>query len=506
MRLYDLVAGCPVPIQVRGDGNVDIVGVVDDSRQVGAGDLFVARMGAHTHGACFLAEAIRRGAAAILTETPVPAAANGCASLYTEQPAAALGFLAHRIRGEPARQMSIFAVTGTNGKTTITYLVRSVMAAAGRHCGLIGTVQIDDGRQVVDSAMTTPGPVELARWLAAMCDHGVTAVALEASSHALAQNRLAGLNVHVAMFSNLTGDHLDYHGSMEAYAAAKARLFEALLPESFAVVNADDPYARRMVQASPARVVSYGLDQKADFSATIRQLDAAGMDLLLRGPHDEPRAMRSHLVGRHNALNILCAAAAARCAGVSWPHILAGVQNVTGVPGRLQPVAPAGVNPADLPFHVVVDYAHTHDALANVLRAIRPWTRGRIICLFGCGGDRDAAKRPQMAAVAEGLANVTIVTSDNPRSEDPDEIIRMICTGFSTSMGARLHVQPDRAKAIALAIKMAEPGDVVLLAGKGHEKYQIVRGVKRPFDDVEEARRALAQRYPPVATNTRKVR
>ena len=355
---------------------------------------------------------------------------------------------------------------------------------------MIGTVQLDDGTQVTPSEMTTPGPVELAELLVRMRDNGVSQCVLEVSSHALHQERVAGIDFKVGIFTNLTGDHLDYHHTMENYAAAKALLFENLGAAATAVINSDDPWGQRMVENCKAKVLRLSLKGPADWVARIVAMDIQGMTLELAGPGVEAR-FRSPLVGRHNAYNSLMAAAAAYSQGVPIETVVAGLQAMTGVPGRLQAVrAAAG---AALPFQVFVDYAHTHDALENVLTALRSTMRGgtgKLICLFGCGGDRDRIKRPKMAAVAERLADRVVVTSDNPRTEDPQVIIAEVLQGISGP--GKVSVEPDRRAAIRLAIGMAEAGDVVLLAGKGHENYQIIGSTKRHFDDVEEAQAALS--------------
>ncbi len=499
MRLSNLLKLVPLALCRRiGDGgDVDpiIQRVVEDSRTVRAGDLFVARPGVKNNGQQFIAEAIAHGAVAVVTDEPhiVPTAAH-VAVLQCVQPAPALGFLAQAIHEFPARDMKLLAITGTNGKTTITYLLRNILRRAGISCGLLGTVQVDDGHAVMDSSMTTPGPVELAALLARMREHGVRAVALEASSHALSQDRLAGLNIQVAMFSNLTGDHLDYHGSMENYAAAKARLFASLAPEAWAIVNAQDAWSSRMIRDCRAQIWSYGIDGPADFSGTIHAMDSTGMELTIRGPEGMILRVRTGLLGRYNMQNILCAAAASRAAGVESKYIAAGLRSGDLVPGRLQPVVPAGVKREKMPFTVLVDYAHTHDALENVLTAIRGFTTGKIICLFGCGGDRDTTKRPKMAAVAQRLADKIIVTDDNPRTEKSADIIAQIRRGFTGNVADRLTILPDRATAIGYAIAHAEKGDVVLIAGKGHEHYQIIGASRYHFDDVEKAQEALQAR------------
>lgn len=499
MKLSDLMESAIIPLRrMPSDAaTVDpvISRVVEDSRTVQPGDLFVAKAGSKNSGQGFISEAIARGAVAIVTDQPqgVPPQ-DKAAIIACDSPTQALGFLAQAIYNFPARDMKVMAVTGTNGKTTTTYLIRSIMRKASIRCGLIGTVQLDDGKTVVESPMTTPGPVELAALFARMRDHGVQAVALEASSHALAQNRLAGLDVQVAMFSNLTGDHLDYHGTMENYADAKARLFESLAPQAFAIINAQDSWSRRMVRDCRARKISYGIECEADYSCTIGTMNATGMELTISTCTGETLKLQTALVGRHNVQNILCAMAACRAVGVAWDDIISGLQRGDTVPGRLQPVIPAGLRRTELPFSVLVDYAHTHDALENVLTAVRGFTRGKIICVFGCGGDRDATKRPKMAAVAQRLADTIIVTDDNPRTEGSSVIIDQILFGFSGNLGGRVAVIPDRADAIRAAVDAAQPGDVVLLAGKGHENYQIIGTSRYHFDDVEHAQKALTER------------
>ncbi len=499
MKLSQLLKSVSIPLVTisRPDGDSDpvISRVVEDSRTVQSGDLFVARPGGKNNGRNFIAQAVQRGAAAIITDQPHPVPANGSAVMIAcDTPALALGWLAQAIHGFPARSMKLLAVTGTNGKTTTTYLIRNVMQKAGIRCGLIGTVQLDDGRTVVESPMTTPGPVELAALLARMRDNGVRTVAIEASSHALSQDRLAGLDVHVAMFSNLTGDHLDYHGTMENYAAAKARLFESLASDAFAVINAQDTWAARMIRDCRAKSLSYGIDCPADFSCSTPSMYALGMRVSIHAPDGNILDLHTGLVGRHNVQNILCATAACWAVGISPEFIISGLEAGDVVPGRLQPVAPPGVSRANMPFAVLVDYAHTHDALENVLHAMRPFTRRKLLCVFGCGGDRDVTKRPKMAAVAQRLADTIIVTDDNPRTEASSVIIEQIVRGFSADIGDRLLVIPDRAAAIHHAINNAQEGDVVLIAGKGHEKYQMIGTSRYHFDDVEQAQLAISAR------------
>jgi len=354
-------------------------------------------------------------------------------------------------------------------------------------CGLIGTVAIDDGKTRHVAELTTPGAIDLSRLLAAMAANGCEAAVMEASSHALVQGRTQALSFDAAIYTNLTGDHLDYHGDMETYLGAKKILFDQLPPEGVAVLNVDDAYAERIIADCRGKVVRCSAtDAEADYFAKVEKLAADHSRILLRGPGGES-AIALPLPGMHNVMNAMQALAAT--AAVERRVKAADLARCPGVPGRLERVnAGDGAGPT-----VLVDYAHTHDALENVLRALRPITKGRLRVLFGCGGDRDRTKRPKMARAACELADDVIVTSDNPRTEEPQAIIAEILTGVPAGRGD-LTVEPDRAKAIAMIIATAAASDVVLLAGKGHEDYQIIGKTKRHFDDREEAAKALAAR------------
>jgi UDP-N-acetylmuramoyl-L-alanyl-D-glutamate--2,6-diaminopimelate ligase len=466
--------------------NVPVNGVKEDSRQVTAGDLFVARAGTKTDGRAFLADAQKRGAIAAVVAAVDPACS--LPQLVTDDPAGAASRLAHIFFDQPSRSVRLLGITGTNGKTTTTYLLRHILAKCHIPCGMIGTVDIDDGRRCRPAEMTTPSATQIAELLADMRDNGCRACAIEVSSHALDQGRVAGARFAAAAFTNLTRDHLDYHKSMEEYAAAKARLFEMLDGSAFAVLNADDPAAQRMKRDCRGRIVRFGFTSAADYWAEDVTINSSGTRFLLIGPDGSCPASMS-LIGRHNIQNALAAAAVAgRAFGLTTSQIAAALADAAGAPGRLQPVR------AGQPFAVLVDYAHTDDAMENVLTALRPLTRGKLRILFGCGGDRDKGKRPRMAAVAERLADVVYVTSDNPRTEMPLAILTDIVAGFSAAFAQRAIVEPDRRSAIERILSDAQSGDVVLLAGKGHENYQIVGTVKHHFDDVEEATRVLSAR------------
>lgn len=491
ISLHDLIRRVNPRIRLSGVPNIRISGVQEDSRLIRPGDLFIARAGTKTDGSHFVADARARGAVAVVSARRIDGV--DLPQVTIEDPAAA-SVLANAFYGEPSTSMRVVGVTGTNGKTTTTYLIRHLLARAGIRCGLIGTVEIDDGKARRAAEMTTPSATEVARLLAAMRDRGCRACVMETSSHALHQDRVSGVRFAAAAFTNLSGDHLDYHKTRDDYAAAKARLFEMLPADAVACVNVDDEWSGRMIRDTQARVIGWGFASGADYRARDVAISSSGTHFVLVSP-DGRTEVKMQLIGRHNVENALCAAAVVGEAfGLSVHQIAAGLGDAPAAPGRLQAVR------AGQPFAVLVDYAHTDDALENVLSALRPLTRGRLRVVFGCGGDRDRFKRPRMARVAERLADVIYVTSDNPRTENPRAIIDEILSGFSSdtakngASGKKLIVEPDRRAAIERVLADAEPGDVVLIAGKGHENYQIIGTVKHHFDDVEEATRVLRAR------------
>ena len=485
MRLIELMGRLPAS-QVTGgrDGlpDVEVLGVQEDSRRVGTGDVFVARQGHGSDGKAFIADAHKAGAVAVVADGPI----EGCPLpvVIVKDAGTAASLLAHASLGDPTKAMKVLGITGTNGKTTTTFLLRHFLNASGKRCGLIGTCEIDDGERSRPAAMTTPGPVTLAEVMAGMRDKGCDAVAMEASSHALHQGRVAGVQFAASGFTNLSGDHLDYHKTMEAYAAAKAELFRSLPPDAPAVVNAEDEYADRMIEKTPGRAVTFRVGEgEADYAARDLLVTAAGSRFVLKTPDGEAEAHTDH-VGRHNVQNFLCAAAVAgETFGLGAQQLATLIASAPAAPGRLQRVDEGQA------FGVFVDYAHTDDALVNVLKAARAVTKGKLRVVFGCGGDRDKSKRPRMASVAEHGADAVYVTSDNPRTEDPAGIVDDIVAGFENRR--RVSVEVDRRKAIQLAISECDPGDVLVIAGKGHENYQIVGDQKLSFDDAEEARKAL---------------
>jgi UDP-N-acetylmuramoyl-L-alanyl-D-glutamate--2,6-diaminopimelate ligase len=486
MLLHDLLRSFDPEATLSALPNIPVGGVKEDSRQIHPGDLFVARPGTKSDGRDYLADAHQRGAiAAVVAQVD---AACPLPQLPTADPASAASRLAHLFFQEPTQTVRVLGVTGTNGKTTTAYLVRHLLNKSKKRCGLIGTVQIDDTRKAWEATLTTPSGPELAGLIAKMRNHGSRACAMEVSSHALDQGRVAGMRFAAAAFTNLTGDHLDYHKTMDNYAAAKSRLFQMLDADAFAVINAGDTWSDRMIRGCRAKIIRFGFTSASDYRAEEVSITSQGSRFRLRGP-DGVADVSMSLIGEHNIENALTAAALVGSAfGLSVDQIAGGLSDASGAPGRLQAIR------AGQPFAVLVDYAHTDDALENVLNALRPLTKGSLRVLFGCGGDRDRTKRPRMAAIAQKLADVVYVTSDNPRTETPAAIINEIGGGFSADFRPQVIVEPDRRRAIERVLAESSAEDVVLIAGKGHENYQIVGSVKHHFDDVEEATRVLSAR------------
>jgi len=519
VRLGELVRGLHPAPDVGAAAGVEVTGVAYDSRRVKAGDLFVAVVGTVSDGHAFAADAARRGARAVAVQAGWPAAreaaaaatAAGAAAFAVDDARRALALLSARFHGYPALRLRLIGITGTNGKTTSTYLVRAALRQAGRRAGLIGTVQnfvVDEPRPVEH---TTPESADLQALLAEMVAGGAGAAVMEVSSHALAMGRVLGCPFAAALFTNLTPEHLDFHRDMDDYFATKAALFSGLggsaglepgvvglpFPPGAAAINADDPLSERLVALCPAPTLTFGWGPGAAVRGGELRLRADGCDFRVTTPAGAaPVALR--LAGRYNATNALGALAISLLEGVALEDAIRGVGALTGVPGRLERVAgPPGVaGPPDAALpDVFVDYAHTPDALANALRAARELARGRLVVVFGCGGDRDRTKRPVMGELVARLADHAIVTSDNPRREDPLAIIAAIEAGIrGAAPGASYAVEPDRARAIAAAVTGAGAGDVVLVAGKGHETYQVFRDRTVHFDDREVAARALQER------------
>jgi UDP-N-acetylmuramoyl-L-alanyl-D-glutamate--2,6-diaminopimelate ligase len=490
---------------VRAEAAVGVVsGLAYDSRHVEPGQVFVALKGLHADGVTFARQAIERGAVAVVSEQAAPAGIHVPWAIV-EDARLALALMAAAFYRHPSAEMQVIGITGTNGKTTTAYLVASMFEAANIRSGLLGTVayRIGPGRDDVrEAARTTPEAPDVQRLLREMVDRGCGACAMEVSSHALSLRRVDGIRFAAGVFTNLTRDHLDFHEDMEAYFQAKRRLFEMLPRDAPSLINVDDPRGPALADAG-GRPVTYAISRPADITPGPLSFSLDGLSFDVRTPRGTVH-VRSKLVGRPNVYNILAAVATATALGLAFDAIERGLQTLEGVPGRFQVVSSARDE-----ITVVVDYAHTDDALRNLLETARPLARGRLITVFGCGGDRDRTKRPLMGAVAGRLSDLIVITSDNPRSEDPMRIIEEVQRGITPDTrrasagsgpaggrdsGQRVLTIVDRREAIAKAIELARPGDLVLVAGKGHEKYQVIGDRVLPFDDVAVAREALGRR------------
>jgi len=458
--------------------DVEIADLAYDNRAVSPGTLFFCVPGFTRDGHDFAPDAVGHGAAALVVQRPL---GLGVPEVQVDDVRAAMATAAARFFGDPTAQLAVAGITGTNGKTTSAFLLRGLLEAAGMRCGLLGTVKSVVAGEERPVVRTTPEAIDLQRTFREMRDGGDAACAMEVSSHALELRRADGIHFAVAVFTNLTQDHLDFHATMEDYFAAKRRLFASPLTGA-RVVNVDDPYGRRLADEYSG-AVTFAIDRDADYRATDVQGGPASSSFTALTPDGELPVTLS-LPGRFNVLNALGAWAAARALGVAPETIVAALADAARVPGRFEPVSEGQ------PFAVIVDYSHTPDSLANALQAARELTEGRVIAVFGAGGDRDRGKRPLMGEGAARLADVALVTSDNPRSEDPEAIIAEVRAGMHGP--AAVEADPDRAASIRRAVALAEPGDVVVIAGKGHEQGQeFAGGRKEPFDDVAVAREAL---------------
>ena len=471
-----------------GDPEAMATDVTHDSRQAGAGSLFVAVRGLTMDGHRFVEDVMRRGAAGIISELERPADFNG-AWLQVADARAALAKAAAIVHGYPSRQLDLIGITGTNGKTTTTYLTFALTRAAGQKPAMLTTVEYRIGDESTPAVRTTPEASDTQRFLREAVDKGCKMAAMEASSQALDLHRCDGLKFRAAVFTNLTRDHLDYHLTMENYFDAKKRLFDGRLGDKpdICVINADDEWGVKLaaeLKQAGQTVVTYGIDKAADFSAADIEISLIkGTSFRLKTPYGE-RALVSPLVGKPHVYNILAASAAALELGYDFDAIAKGIETCVGAPGRFERV------PNESDFAVVVDYAHTDDALLNTLKTARELTTGRIITVFGCGGDRDKTKRAPMGQAAGKYSDLAIITSDNPRTEDPLKIIAEVEAGIKETATPYLVIS-DRREAIHQAIKEAKAGDVVIIAGKGHETYQIIGSDKFHFDDREVAKEAL---------------
>lgn len=475
--------------ELIGDPETEIYGIEHDSRKVGKGTLFVCIPGFHVDGHKFIPQAVEAGASAILTTRDLEAM-DGTAVLKVKDLSAALDAIVPFFHDYPARSMRMIGITGTNGKTTTSYILRSILRNAGFKVGLIGTIQIMIEEESLPIHNTTPDVVELQHVLAVMRDKGMDYVVMEVSSHALDQNRVAGIEFDTAVFTNLTQDHLDYHKTLENYKLAKARLFDMLGREGTkkgktAVVNADDAAGETMLAHADCERITYGIQQEASLHAEDIHVRADGTELALCGTFGRlPLNLR--LTGIFNVYNVMAATGAALAEGIPAERIAKTLQDFASVPGRFEMVD------AGQDFFVIVDYAHTPDGMENVLRTARQIAKKRILTVFGCGGDRDRTKRPIMGRIAAELSDIVLATSDNPRSEDPMAILKDVEAGVMEKIGKKHHeCIADRRTAIFRAVELAESDDVVVILGKGHENYQILKDKTIHFDDKETAREAM---------------
>jgi len=492
MQLLAVLRGQVEILEQRGDASLPVHAITDDSRAVTAGSLFVAVKGERVDGHRFVEQAIKAGAGAVVAQAAV--ASGPLPFVRVADSRKALGLLGSRFHGDPSARLKMIGVTGTNGKTTTTYLCKSLLEGIGRRVGLIGTVGYQIGQETIPASHTTPGALDLQALLTKMVEGGLTDAVMEVSSHALALDRTAGCEYDVAVFTNLTQDHLDFHHTMDEYFEAKLRLFTGLAggkkAGKRAIVNLDDPRGGAILAACPVPVWGYAIKNQADLKAERVRLSLAGTAFTAATPAGS-FVVESRLVGEHNVYNLLGAIGVALHSGATSNQVCEAAAQITNVPGRFERVS------SGQDFTVVVDYAHTEDALLRLLTAAQTLKTGRIITVFGCGGDRDRGKRPKMGRAAVEYSDVVILTSDNPRTEDPMAILHEVEIGVREALERRNHVQyhmvPDRREAIGAAIQEARRDDMVLIAGKGHEDYQIIGSKKFHFDDREVAREAIQQ-------------
>jgi UDP-N-acetylmuramoyl-L-alanyl-D-glutamate--2,6-diaminopimelate ligase len=492
-KLLDLIDGYPMA-DVTGTLDREISSIAYDSRNVEPEGLFVAMPGHHHDGSRFIGQAIEKQAAAFVTEMPQNQIAEagiqnpGVTAIHVDDSRHVLAWVSDRFYGRPSDQLDLIGITGTNGKTTLTYLLERIFETAGQSCGVIGSINYRYGGTEYPAPMTTPEALEINRMLSEMAGQKVRKCCIEVSSHSLALKRARELRFAVGVFTNLTQDHLDYHKTFEHYKDSKKILFQDCKIQK-QVINTDDPVGREIVQESSLETLTTGLDSRADVTAEDCVLSEGGIRFTLKTPSGT-QSIQSPLLGQHNVYNLLSASAVALTQGISLAHIGQGIQSLERVPGRFEKVQ------RGQDFIVAVDYAHTDDALANALKAARNISEKQVIVVFGCGGDRDPGKRKKMGRVALEMSNFAIITSDNPRTEDPEQIIRQVCEGIPANRKPNEHytILPNRREAIDCAIRRAQTGDLVLIAGKGHEDYQILNTGKIHFDDREEAERALKER------------
>ncbi|MBV9130134.1 MAG: UDP-N-acetylmuramoyl-L-alanyl-D-glutamate--2,6-diaminopimelate ligase [Verrucomicrobia bacterium] len=486
MQLADLIQGLSVK-SIHGSMDREVTGIRYDSRRVTSGNLFVAVRGASFDGHSFIEQAVGQGAVAVVEEQP--ALSHRATAIVVPDSREALAQLAATFFGYPSRNLRMIGVTGTNGKSTTTFLIKHLLERANQSTGLIGTVQYEVGQRLLPAPRTTPESLDLQELLSQCVSAGCRNVVVEVSSHALSQGRANQMEFDVGAFTNLTRDHLDFHHGMKGYFEAKARLFESLRKnrnkEGKAVINIDDPYGQQLVArfGKDLPIITYGMGARAEFRASDFKVEMNGTSYCLDAK-DKSYFVRLPLIGRFNIYNSLAALAAANAVGLDLRTAVLALAKTPQIPGRLEAV------PAKRKFQVFVDYAHTDDALMNVVKTCRDLNPNRLILVFGCGGNRDKTKRPLMGSVADQFADYAFITSDNPRKEDPESIIRDVEAGFKNKNYEKI---VDRKEAIGRAIAMAQPRDIVLIAGKGHEKFQEFGDHIVPFDDVEIAGRVLEE-------------
>lgn len=476
MRLTELISG--TTITLRG-ADTDITDIGYNSRNVVKGSIFCCIVGLNFDGHSFAEQAVENGAAALLVERPLPI---DVPQLVTDDARKGMALISAAFFGHPELKMRLVGVTGTNGKTTTTYMVKSIAEQAGLKVGIIGTIRNMIGNESLYTERTTPESVDLYRLLKLMADRSVDLVVMEVSSHALDQNRVYGLPFDVGLFTNLTQDHLDYHKTFENYLRAKKKLFFA---SKQAIINADDPYSGRISEGLPCPVTTFGVRDKADIAGSNIDITTRGVVFDLHTPSGDIR-IDLPIPGLFSVFNAMGSVGAALALGISLQQIKSGLEVMTSVSGRLEAV------PTERDFSVFIDYAHTPDALENVLKTVHEFAKARILCVFGCGGDRDRAKRPIMGEIGGRYSDYAIITSDNPRSEDPMSIISSIEEGIRRT-GTRYSVIENRREAIRYALASAKEDDIVLIAGKGHENYQEINGKRYRFDDKETVKELLAE-------------
>lgn len=481
MKLNDLLVGIPTQA-IYGNTDIDIRAIEFDSRKIEAGDVFVAQAGTAVDGHQFIGSCIDKGAKAIVCQVLPDELKDDCTYIQVEDTNKALGLMASNYYGQPSRQLTLVGVTGTNGKTTIATLLYKLVRALGHKAGLLSTVVNYIENEAIPSTHTTPDALELNGLLRRMVDAGCEYCFMEVSSHSIAQERIAGLDFDGALFTNLTRDHIDYHKTFDNYRDTKKKLFDGLKKSAFAVTNKDDKNGLVMTQNTKAQVHTYSTRALADYKAQILEEGFEGMMLVING-----KEVFVPLVGRFNVSNLLCIYGAALCLGFEELDVLRTLSTLTPVNGRFEAIrSPKG-------WTAIIDYAHTPDAVDNVIQTIHEilGKKGQLITIVGCGGNRDKGKRPMMAKIAKEGSDQLILTSDNPRDEEPKDILKDMTDGLSEEQMRSTLVIEDREMAIKTACLMAQSGDVILVAGKGHEDYQIIKGVKHHFDDHEQVRKYL---------------